>query len=192
MPADISTGLPSELSTPAAFEALFRSNYGPLCSYASHFLADPDAAEEAVQEVLVKVWMGRASLTITTSIESYLFRATRNSCLNIIKHRKVQTGHAVYMAGAEPEESDPADMALLATELQGKIREAIERLPLGRRKVFVMSRYDGLTYAQIAEKLEISVKTVENQMGHALAALRDDLRDYLPLIVLLAMDVLRN
>ena len=192
MSDEAATGLPSALSTPAAFEALFRRNYGPLCSYANLFLSDPDAAEEAVQEVMVKVWTGRDSLNVTGSFDSYLFRAVRNSCLNIVKHRKVKAGHAAYVAGGAHEESDPADMALLASELEVRIREAIEKLPLGRRRVFVMSRYEGLTYAQIAAKLGVSVKTVENQMGHALSALRDDLREYLPLVVLLAMDILRN
>jgi RNA polymerase sigma-70 factor (ECF subfamily) len=81
---------------------------------------------------------------------------------------------------------------MIVSELEVKIREAIDHLPLERRKVFVMSRYDGLTYAEIAAKLGISVKTVENQMGSALKTLRTELADYLPWLVLFFFEVLRK
>jgi len=74
---------------------------------------------------------------------------------------------------------------MMVSELEIRIREAIDALPMERRRVFVMSRYDGMTYQQIAEKLGISVKTVENQMGKALKFLREELAEYLPFLLLL-------
>jgi RNA polymerase sigma-70 factor, ECF subfamily len=176
----------------AAFEALFHSHYSKLCGYANTFLKDPDASEEIVQEVMFKIWVNRDSLQITTSIQSYLFRAVRNGCMNLIKHLEVREDYRMrnktigYESGGTPEEG------MIVSELEQQIREAIDRLPLERRKVFILSRYDGLSYAEIAEKLNISVKTVENQMGKALKTLREELEDYLPLLVLFLFDVFRN
>ncbi len=81
---------------------------------------------------------------------------------------------------------------MVASELEEKIREAIDCLPLERRKIFIMSRYDNLTYAEIAAKLGISVKTVENQMGKALKTLREELSEYLPWLVLFFFEVFRG
>ena len=74
---------------------------------------------------------------------------------------------------------------MMVMELEVKIREAIDRLPMERRRVFIMSRYDGMTYHEIAEKMGISVKTVENQMSKALKFLRKELAGYLPFLLLL-------
>ena len=81
---------------------------------------------------------------------------------------------------------------MIVAELEQKIREAIDHLPLERRKVFILSRYEGLTYIQIAGKLGISVKTVENQMGKALKSLREELSDYLPFLILFLFDWFNN
>jgi len=78
---------------------------------------------------------------------------------------------------------------MIISELEVRIREAIDRLPVERRKVFILSRYDGMSYNQIAEKLGISVKTVENQMGKALKTLREELSDYLPWLFLFFFDL---
>ena len=81
---------------------------------------------------------------------------------------------------------------MIVSELEQKIREAIDHLPMERRKVFIMSRYDGLTYNQIAGKLGISVKTVENQMGKALKTLREELSEYLPWLILFFFDLFKH
>lgn len=176
----------------AAFEALFRTHYSKLCSYANTFLKDPDASEEIVQEVMFRIWVNRDSLLVTTSIQSYLFRAVRNSCMNLLKHVDVREDYKVWNETMGPGSENSQEDHLIVSELEQKIREAIDKLPIERRKVFIMSRYDSLTYAEIAKKLDISVKTVENQMGKALKTLREELADYLPWLVLFFFEIFRE
>ena len=176
----------------AAFEVLFRSQYSMLCGYANTFLKDADASEEIVQEVMFKIWINRDSVHITSSIHSYLFRAVRNGCMNLLKHLEVREDYKAWnqVVGSGLEHS-PEDF-MIVSELEQRIREAIDHLPLERRKIFILSRYDGLTYAEIATKLGISIKTVENQMGKALKTLREELAEYLPWLILFFFDIFRN
>jgi len=176
----------------ASFEALFHSQYSKLCGYANTFLKDADASEEIVQEVMFRIWVNRDSLDITTSVNSYLFRAVRNSCMNLVKHAGIRDKYKTWNESREPGSTMSPEDQMIVSELEQKIREAIDHLPMERRKVFVMSRYDGLTYVEIAAKLGLSVKTVENQMGRALKSLREELAEYLPWLVLFFFDIFRN
>jgi RNA polymerase sigma-70 factor, ECF subfamily len=182
---------PFLIKTPADFEHLFNSHYSSLCSYANHFLKDIDASEEVVQEVMFKIWVNRKSLIINTTVRSYLFRAVRNGCMNVLKHIDIKEDFKAFKERESQEGQRSGEDEMIITELEQKIREVIDRLPLERRKVFIMSRYDGLTYIQIAEKLGISVKTVENQMGKALKTLRIELSDYLPWLILFFTDLIK-
>jgi len=176
----------------AAFEELFRTHYSRLCSYANTFLKDTDASEEIVQEVMFRIWVNRDSLSITTSIQSYLFRAVRNGCMNMLKHIEVREDYKVWNETNGPASEYIKEDHIIVSELQQKIRDAIDRLPMERKKVFIMSRYDGLTYIEIAAKLGISVKTVENQMSKALKTLREELSEYLPLLILFFFEIFRD
>jgi RNA polymerase sigma-70 factor (ECF subfamily) len=168
----------------ADFEMVFREHYAVLCSYANQFLKDTDLSEEVVQEVMVKLWTQRATIVIESSVRSYLFRAVRNGCMNHFKHQEVRKEYQLKLDQSGRQEQPSAEDALIISELDGRIRVAIGNLPTERQKIFILSRYEGLTYLQIADKLKISVKTVENQMGKALKTLREELSDYLPWIIL--------
>jgi len=171
--------------TLTGYEQLFRMHYGRLCAYANLFLNDADAAEDVVQDVFVKLWQNREELAVQTSLQSYLFRAVRNGCLNVIEHLAVRDAYKVsHELEIRNMETHPVDEAMV-TELERRIRETIDLLPEERRKIFLMSRFDGLKYREISEQLGISVKTVENQMYQALRFLRERLVDYLPLILLI-------
>jgi RNA polymerase sigma-70 factor, ECF subfamily len=183
---------PLQIKTHSEFEALFHAHYSSLCSYSNHFLKDLEASEEVVQEVMLKIWVNRDSLIFTSSIRSYLFRAVRNGCMNVLKHIDIREEYKAVREQDTLESQRSAEDEMIVSELEQKIREAIDRLPLERRKVFIMSRYDGLTYSQIAEKLGISVKTVENQMGKALKTLRVELSDYLPWLILFFFDLIKS
>jgi len=169
----------------ADFEVLFKASYTSLCAYANTFLRDIAASEDVVQEVMFKVWTSRDNLVVTSSLQSYLFRAVRNSCLNVLKHLDIRDQYkdrkGTFGADLHSGEQD----TVVFSELQMNIRNAIDLLPTERKKIFILSRYEGLSYQQIAEKLEISIKTVENQMGKALQFLRKELAEYLPLLLLL-------
>ena len=167
------------------FENLFKSHYAELCGFANKYLEDLEAAEEIVQAFFVKFWENRETVNAKTSQRSYIFTSVKNACLNQIKHIKIREEYKVVNQREMEDSQYAVDDEFEATELDQKIRKSIESLPEGRRRVFIMSRFDGLKYKEIAEKLKISVKTVENQMGSAIKYLKSELSDYLVTLVLI-------
>ncbi len=181
----------NKISSKKEFEGLFNTHYSNMCSYSNLFLKDLDAAEEVVQNVFFKIWENREKLVFKTSVESYLFRAVRNASLNVVKHVKIREEYKVHNEREiQMNEQDNTDDFAL-NELEQKIRKVIDQLPFDRRRIFIMSRYDGLKYQEIADKLGISVKTVENQIGRSLKFLKKELADYLPLILLFFNEILK-
>jgi len=156
------------------------------------FLKDLEAAEEVVQELFVKLWENKDTTEITSSIRSYMLRSVRNSCLNFIKHQKVEENYKLYNEELRNESSLTVDEELEGSELEKKIREVIDQLPPERKKIFIMSRFEGLKYREIADKSGISIKTVENQMGKAIKFLREELAEYTTLIVLISTLLIRE
>jgi RNA polymerase sigma-70 factor, ECF subfamily len=159
------------------FETLFRSSYSSLVKYAGTLIKDQDTAEEIVQDLFFRLWQNREKLNIESSLNGYLFRSVHNSCLHHIEHLKVVERHAKQIQ-LEPEtvNDDPSEM-LQYSELQAKIASILERLPERCGKIFCMNRFDGLKYTEIAEKLSVSVKTVEANMGRALKEFRKALAE---------------
>ncbi len=173
------------INTQEGFEHLFHSRYAELCSYANVFLNDLDAAEEIVQDLFVKFWENRENINISSSVRSYLFRSVRNSCLNFIKHKKIEETYKQYNEEQRESGTVSVDDEFEGSELEIQIRKAIDQLPPKRKEVFIMSRFEGLKYKEIAEKSGISVKTVENQMGKAIKFLRQKLADYTAFLILM-------
>jgi RNA polymerase sigma-70 factor, ECF subfamily len=170
-----------------AFEIIFRDYYSHLCAYANTFVKDIDAAQDLVQEFLFHIWEIKAELPSNVPVKAYLFKSIQNRCFNLLKHEQVKGKYQVQTF-QEYKESYFEETSTENEELHDKIRRTIDKLPPERRKVFIMHRYDELKYKEIAEKLNISIKTVENQIGKALVFLRDELKDYLPLLILLLLD----
>lgn len=168
-----------------AFEMIFRTYYEPLCNYAYSFLLDRDEAEEIVQAAFIAVWEKKENIIIETSLKSYLYRAIRNSCLNAIKHSKIKRKHAEEAVFTSDRSHDLVSQSVISAELDQKIGDALLALPEQCRLVFKMSRFEELKYAEIADQLNISVKTVENQIGKALKIMREQLKEYLPILVIL-------
>jgi RNA polymerase sigma-70 factor (ECF subfamily) len=168
-----------------AFEMLFRTYYQPLCNYAYTFVQDRDEAEEIVQTTFLSVWEKKEALEIRTAVKPYLYAMVRNACLNVLKHEKIKQQHvAVELAVAE-RSTESVVRTVMASELESRISNAMEKLPEQCRLIFKLSRFEDLKYAEIAEQLDISVKTVENQMGKALKIMREQLKEYLPLLIVL-------
>ena len=160
-----------------AFELVFNEYYSIMVLYATRFMDTREEAEEVVQDVFVKFWEKCDTLAQDSSIKSYLYRSVHNSCLNTLKHEKVKDGyrqHVIQLMETsyqnEFEKKDP-------DELRNRIISEIEKLPPRCAEIFKLSRFEGLKYQEIAEHLEISVKTVEVQMGKALKVLRENLQD---------------
>ncbi len=142
-----------------------------------------DEAEEMVQNAFLTIWERRDSFEVHTSLKSYLYRAVYNSSLNSLKHKKVQQKHEQYYKQNTVPDYESATSQLMENELQQMAQKAIEQLPPQCKMVFSLSRFEQLTYAEIAEQMNISAKTVENHMVRALRILREKLKDYLPLLI---------
>jgi len=168
-----------------AFEMLFKQHYENLCRYACTFIRESDEAEDIVQKTFVTFWEKKEDIAVETSLKSYLYGAVRNAALNNIKHQQVRQKHAATMTVNDHVASESASDGVVSAELNEQINAAIDRLPQQCRRVFELSRFEGLKYAEIAEQLGISVKTVENQMGKALRRMRDELHEYLPVLIIL-------
>lgn len=159
-----------------AFEQLFKTYYSYLCLFATKIIEDEVAAEEIVQEFFVKFWEKRENIEIESSIKNYLFRSVKNLCLNHIKHNLVRAQYAQHVI-TEAEKNQYRDN-YIEIDLQERIEKSIDALPEKRREIFRLSREEGLKYREIADKLKISIKTVEAQMGLAIKTLRESLKDY--------------
>jgi RNA polymerase sigma-70 factor (family 1) len=166
------------------FEDVFRSFYPALCRYAESIVKDDAQAEDIVQQVFVTIWEKRMSISFQLSAKAYLYRAVHNRCLNYLEQGKVRQLYRNESVGKEEPLSAAADAGGERRELQERISRAIEKLPEQCRLIFRLSRFDEMKYAEIAAHLNISVKTVENQMGKALRILREELKEYLPLLLL--------
>ena len=143
----------------AAYDTVFRTWYPALVRVAGALLKDSDAAEEVVQDVLVELWRRRQVMDADVTLRAYLLRAVRNRALNHLRHLKVRrdtTGdvEALY------DEPVTADQPVVAAELSEAVKKALDELPPRCREVFDLSRVHNLKYAEIAETLGISQKTV--------------------------------
>jgi len=168
----------------AAFEQMFKTHFKRLHAYAFTILRDEIQAEEMVQQVFFKLWERNENLSLTGSVSSYLYRAVHNESLNYIKHQKVRSNHQLNVAYSMKNEVEHPAKKIMASELEKKIHSALNELPEQCRTIFQMSRFDELKYREIADKLGISIKTVESQMSKALRLLRVKLVDFLIFILL--------
>lgn len=165
------------------FERLFKDFFPPLMAFARKILGDEDDARDVVHQVFINLWEKRKELDLSTSLKSYLFTAVHNRSLNVIRDRKK------FSSAEVPEVAGEWDVSaqIESMELEGKIREAIDSLPEKCREIFELSRFEGLKYGEIARQLDISIKTVENQMSKALKILREQLGKYLTLLLWLLL-----
>lgn len=167
----------------AAFEKVFKTYFKGLHAFAYTFVKDDVMAEEIVQNVFFRIWEKKEQLQIDDSLKSYLYRSVHNESLNHIKHLKVKTSFQLQYSGNMESSNQDASNQMIAAELETKIQKAISELPQQCRIIFQMSRFEQLKYQQIADQLNISIKTVENQMGKALKVMRSKLIEYLPFLL---------
>lgn len=159
-------------------ENLFRQHYRRLCNVAHRIINDRTASEDIVQGIFEKLWNKKDELQINTTAEGYLVRATSNAALNYLESRKriIPIDFAATSLQTDP---ITPEKALAYSEFQEKVKTALDKLPPKCKAIFALSRFEGMKYKEIAEHLDISIKTVENQMGIALEKLREDLKPYL-------------
>jgi RNA polymerase sigma-70 factor (ECF subfamily) len=162
---------------PLQFEQLFKANFRLLCNIANNIVKNERAAEDIVQDVFLKLWQKKDELKIHSNLLGYLYRATANASIDYLKHNRnvIPLKQTIHYQKTD----DNAETAVMRKELEKNIEKAMRTLPPKCKAIFVLSRFEGMKYKEIAEHLNISVKTVENQMGIALDKLRTELKPYL-------------
>jgi RNA polymerase sigma-70 factor (ECF subfamily) len=165
------------ISTLDNFEELFRQYYAPLVVYACKYVPETDVAREIVQDFFVKLYEKRSTLTIDTSLKSYLYRSVFNSCMNYINQRNIQQKH-IRNIDMERNDEENLENEINSVELQNRIFNLIDALPPKCKKIFKMNRLEGMKNEEIALALHLSKRTVETQISKALKILRTKLSDY--------------
>lgn len=176
----------SRLKDKKAFEDLFKAYYPFLCSFAKKYVDDIDDCKDIVHNVFLNLWQKQGELDAATSLKPYLFKSVYNRCLNHIRDRKKIVRHDLLMDEEPLFDYLESNDFLEQSELETKIKESIDALPDSCRHVFVLSRFEEKKYKEIADELNISVKTVEGQMSRALKILRENLADYLLALLILS------
>ncbi len=161
-------------------EQLYREHFSGLSLYALRYVGDADTAREIVQNVFIALWERRGQVDVSRPLRSFLYTSVRNRCLNHL--RDTVRFEELESAGEKPHPEEEDGESLHRETLQSRLYEAIAGLPERSRQIFEMNRFEGLTYRQIAERLDISPKTVETLMSRTLRTLREQLRDLLALL----------
>ncbi len=181
-------GITANAASIALYESAFKTHFKGLHSYACTIIKDDVMAEEMVQNVFYRLWKNKESLGVHQSLAAYLYKSVHNESLNYLKHLKVRSAYEKYAMGNTSYAGNATDRVRLK-DLQHHLDIALNELPEQCRTIFQLSRFEELKYLEIADRLGISVKTVENQMGKALKILRARLADFLPIIIFLLLNL---
>lgn len=162
-----------------AFNLCYDLYYSALCSYANLFVKQPAVTEEIIQNIFLELWMNHERLPDHTTAKAYLMTAVKHDCLDFLKHKKIEQKYANHYLQSMHDSYDDIFNDLVSKDLQRSLDIAISKLPPHCREIFLMSRFNYFPYKEIALNLNISVKTVENQIGKALKIVRKELDPYL-------------
>ena len=170
----------------AALEILFKEHFKSLCAYCqSRFGFELQVAKEIVHTGFIRLWENRETISSDLSVKAYLYKIIGNASLDMLKHERVKSAYAKHLSSITSDHTSENDFSESGyKQLAADIDKAVFELPDQMRRVFELSRYEGLKYAEIAARLNISIKTVETQMSRALAKLREKLARYLTIIIM--------
>ena len=161
-----------------AFDAIFKQYYKPLCQFSYSFIRDQNTAENLVQEVFAKLWEKRGNIIHIDNLLSYLMGMVRNQSIDFL--RKEKNSSKIYN-NLRPEKSEnTTEDQISKNEFEEKLLKSITNLPERCRTAIEMSRFDGFSNKEIAQKMDISVKGVEALIGRSLKLLRSELQEFLP------------
>lgn len=166
-------------SDQTAFSSIFSVYYSDLVMFATNFTKDLAISEEIVQNVFVKFWEDREIITINTSLKSFLLRTVQNRCIDWLRHLKIRDKYSADILDNSMLYENDVENYVFASELEHQIEKALSQFPEEISNAFRLNRYDGLKYHEIAEKMNVSVRTIEVRIGKALHLLREHLKDFL-------------
>ena len=170
------------------YRNIFHQLQPALVVYAKEYVLDTDMASNIVQEAFLKLWEKRNAIKIGTILNAYLYKSVRNLCLNYLRHLKVEDKYADKIQQLQlnfEALKDKSAERLLEAEIMERIQVAVDKMTPQCKRVFELSRFEGKSYKEIAQELGIAEKTVENQMGKALKVARAELKEFLPITILL-------
>lgn len=170
-----------------AFDMLFIKYFPMLCAYARQFLSQEES-EDIVQDVMMEIWEKRQDIEIKTSASSYLFGAVRNRCISYCTNTK-RRGRIHRLIFEDVQEQIEDSDYYAAKELYHRLQAALKKLPPTYREAFELNRFEGKTYQQIAEKFGVSSKTIDYRICKSLKILREELKDFLPVLMLLVFQL---
>lgn len=167
-----------------AFKLLYKEYYAPFCLYAKRFIEDKEVREDIVSDVFTSLWdkMDSFDLQSDTAI-GYIKMCVKNSCLNFLKHQEYEWSYAENIQKKAPIYETEPDSVYTLDELYRMLYETLDKLPENYRTVFIKSFFEGKTHVEIAEELNLSVKSINRYKQKTMELLRNDLKEYLPLIL---------
>jgi RNA polymerase sigma-70 factor (ECF subfamily) len=172
-------------SDPTAFSTIFKVYYSDLVMFATNFTKDLDISEEIVQNVFVRFWEDREIITINTSLKSFLLRTVQNRSIDWLRHLKIRDKYSADVLENSLLYENDVENYVFTSELEHQIEKALSQFPEEISNAFRLNRYDGLKYHEIAEKMNVSVRTIEVRIGKALHMLREHLKDFMITLAIL-------
>ena len=166
------------------YEEIFRTYFSSLCYFAQKYIQDLDSSKEIVHKIFVAIWEKRDEFDFDKSAKSYLFTSVYNRCMNFIRDQKKFVSAEIIDSDTFNDGNIVNSDHLEAAELESHIWKAINTLPEKCKEIFMLNRFEGKKYGEIADSLGISLKTVETQMSKALRVLRDNLKDYIQILLI--------
>jgi RNA polymerase sigma-70 factor (ECF subfamily) len=159
------------------YEIMFRRHYKFLCVVAFGVVKDQDAAEDIVQDFFLQLWQRRTEVTFLISFQAYATRAVKNLSISWLRKQPTLSGQVEDVLADEASLPEEEEMLLSTEDITAKVLEAAERLPPARKRIFLAFAIHRLSYAEIAEKNNISLNTVKTQMKKAYAFIRSQIAD---------------
>ena len=166
-----------------AFRYLFEHYYPSLCLFAKRFIDDRETREDIVQEVFFRLWDKRKQITVTSSAQNYLLTSVRNLCLNYLRRQEVQQPFEESLFD-QPDDEE-GDRLIQLRELEEQLAQALAQLPPEYRLAFELNRMEGKSLEEVAQRMGVSTRTVERYQDKAIALLQTEVKEYLPLFLLL-------
>lgn len=170
------------------FKRLYEEYYAPFCLYARRFIDDETVREDIVSDVFASLWDKQESLELKPETAlGYLKMCVRNSCLNYLKHQEHEWAYADLCQNKEPVYASAPDSIYTLDELYKMLYDTLNKLPENYRAVFIKIFFEGKTHAEIAQEMNLSIKSIDRYKQRTMELLRNELKEYLPLIMLILL-----